>query len=141
MHSVTFEIAVTENFGTAQYVSIELIGPLHVLHRKSEVLDTLESRAKRRLVAFDSRHCIRALSCGDCGGARAGGNTGHHGSTDRSKHATAPRSRRVVPVVRHVRLLGRCLIHEQFLSVDAQPSRKVGAPIAPFNRREAARRD
>src|SRR6478609_1583025 len=101
---------MTENLGTAQHFGIELIGSLHVLHRKSEVLDPLESCAKRGLVAFGSRHRIRALGCGDCGWARACGNTGHYGSTDRSEHATAPHCGRVVPVVGHVRLLGRCLI-------------------------------
>src|SRR6478609_9419981 len=97
---------MTENLGTAQHFGIELIGSLHVLHRKSEVLDPLESCAKRGLVAFGSRHRIRALGCGDCGWARACGNTGHYGSTDRSGPSTAPHCGPVCPVVGYFRLPG-----------------------------------
>ena len=64
LHPVALEIAVAEHLGAAEHLGIELIGALHVLDGEPEMLDALEPRAERRLIALGRRHAVGTLCSG-----------------------------------------------------------------------------
>ena len=61
LHAIALEVAVAENLGAAQHGGIEFIGAFHVLDGETEMLDALQPRAERRLVALRRRHAVGAL--------------------------------------------------------------------------------